>query len=104
MLCRFMVTTITESFLHEHLQTSVPKLVEMGAWLTLKAASGLQIPYLGYMELDVEVRGEVIPGRGILVVKDTHDASTHSRGCHTPGLLGMNIIQECRECLGQGVD
>ncbi len=41
-------------------------------WLQLKAANGLDIPYLGYAEVNVEVLGKAIPNKGILDVKDTH--------------------------------
>lgn len=38
--------------------------------LQLRAASGLAIPYIGYLELDVLLYDKVIPHCGILVVKD----------------------------------
>lgn len=38
-------------------------------WLQLKAANGLDIPYVGYLELDVELCEKVITKHGILVVK-----------------------------------
>ncbi len=94
-----MVTTITESFFRDHFQESVPKLLETGSWLTLKAANGLEIPYVGYLELDVEVMGNLIPQRGILVIKDIPDSSTQARRRNNPGLLGMNVIRACKEVL-----
>ncbi len=58
----------------------------------MKAANGLDIPYVGYLELDVQVFGRTIPGRGILVVKDPLNISQQDA---VPGLLGMNVIGEC---------
>uniref|UniRef100_A0AAV2KKA8 Fibronectin type-III domain-containing protein n=1 Tax=Knipowitschia caucasica TaxID=637954 RepID=A0AAV2KKA8_KNICA len=39
-------------------------------WLELTAANGIDIPYVGYVELDVNIFGMVVPQRGILVVKE----------------------------------
>lgn len=47
----------------------------MCRWLWLRAANGLEIPYIGYMELDCQVLGERIPKRGVLVIRDTPDVS-----------------------------
>lgn len=65
-------------------------------WLQLKAANGLDIPYLGYAEVNVEVLGKAIPNKGILVVKDTPSLQSKT---NTPGVLGMNIISECYDLL-----
>ena len=56
--------------------------------LRLKAANGLDIPYVGYLELDVELCDKVITKRGVLVVKDpTGQASS------APCVIGMNILK-----------
>lgn len=83
-----MVTTIRESFFRQHFQT-IPRSCR---WLQLRAANGLEIPYVGYVELDVEVLGKVILQRGVLVVKDPPGQVSSPE---VPGLLGMNIIREC---------
>lgn len=62
-------------------------------WLQLRAANGLAIPYLGYLELDVSLCGKPKPGCGILVVKDPPS------GVSVPGVLGMNVISKCYELL-----
>uniref|UniRef100_A0A8C1WKU1 Gypsy retrotransposon integrase-like protein 1 n=1 Tax=Cyprinus carpio TaxID=7962 RepID=A0A8C1WKU1_CYPCA len=64
------------------------------SWLTLKGANGLDIPYIGYVVADVEIRGIVVPQKGIVVVQD------HCLGTHR-ALLGMNVIAECWEELFQ---
>ena len=56
-----MVSTVTESFFQAHLQSSVSTLLKTGSWLTLRAPNGLEIPYIGYLEMDVKVYGKVIP-------------------------------------------
>ncbi|KAL0152450.1 hypothetical protein M9458_052173, partial [Cirrhinus mrigala] len=67
-------------------------------WLQLRAANGLTIPYIGYLELDVELCGRVVLGCGILVVRDPPGGVC----AQVPGVLGMNILGRCyRELLGQ---
>ncbi|KAL1264143.1 hypothetical protein QQF64_004498 [Cirrhinus molitorella] len=85
-----MVSTVTESFFLQHLKTD---RLQACCWLHLRAANGLAIPYLGYLELDVSLCEKVIPGCGILVVKDPPG------GASVPGVLGMNIISKCYELL-----
>ena len=90
------VTTVTEQFYRQHLQQHVLK--DGGAWLTIRAADGLIIPYLGYFEADVEICGKVLSSRGILVVKDSHSRRA---------LLGMNVLAglpDLANCLSIKVD
>lgn len=82
-----MVSTITESFYSKHLST-IPVIREQ--FVTLKAANGLDIPYVGYIETDIVVHGHTVKDRGILIVKDVS-------GRDIPGLIGMNIISQCRD-------
>lgn len=90
-----MVSTILESFFLQHFKEDLQHC----HWLQLRAANGLDIPYTGYAELTVEVLGKVIPRRGWLVVKDPPGQSYPPV---VPGVLGMNIIQECYdELFGQ---
>lgn len=89
-----MVSTISDKFFFQHFAQN-PQACQ---WLQLKAANGLDIPYLGYVELDVQVLGKVISKRGILVVQSPQTPSPSS----VPGVLGMNIIRECySELFGQ---
>lgn len=91
-----MVTTITESFFQEHFHHLQKKDCR---WLGLNAANGLDIPYIGYLELDVGVLGQCIQGRGILIVKDPENSTLKDRKLVTPGILGMNVIGECYQVL-----
>lgn len=90
-----MVSTITEAFFKEHFQALGQEQLRSCGWLQLKAANGLDIPYRGYLELDVEVLGKVLPSMGILVVQDTLDTATREKKNAVPGLVGMNILRGC---------
>lgn len=90
-----MVTTVTESFFEKHFRQLGVDTLKKCNWLQLKAANGLEIPYVGYFETDVTVLGQILPGQGILVVKDPVDTLFHQRKELTPGLLGMNVIGQC---------
>ena len=98
-----MVTTVTEGFFRKHI-CPTGDVESTSSWLKLKAANGLDIPYIGYVELDVEVLGKILPKRGILIIKDPHDPSTQARKQDIPGLLGMNVIGACKELLTQDHD
>lgn len=90
-----MVTMVAESFFHENFDSA--ELMESSEWLTLRAANGLEIPYVGYIDLDVEVAGECILKRGVLVVKDSAAQNAF------PGILGMNVPTECPTLLPTSV-
>lgn len=67
-------------------------------WLELRAANGLAIPYLGYLELEVRLCDKLMPWCGVLVVKDPPGGVSSQ----VPGMLGMNVIYKCyRELFGQ---
>lgn len=86
-----MVTIITGSFFHRHFFHLRKRQCN---WLGLKAANGLAIPSFGYLKMDVVVLGQHIPGRGILVVRNPEEVTLISRKTITPGILGMNILEE----------
>ena len=85
-----MVSTITESFFVKNFEPWGAEKLKSCNWLQLTAANGLDIPYLGYLELDVELCGRVIAKRGVLVVKEPPGYTPS-----VPGILGMNIIKPC---------
>ena len=86
------VSTITESFFRQNFQSWGPERLQSCGWLQLKAANHLSIPHLGYLELDIQILGRVVPRRGVIVVRDPpHNSSALG----APGCLGMNVIQEC---------
>lgn len=64
------VSTISESFLRQHLLGQGEDVFPTVKWLKLTAANFLPIPYVGYVELDMETMGLTIPECGFLIVKD----------------------------------
>ncbi len=70
-------------------------------WLVLKAANGLDIPYVGYLEIDLRILDQILPKQGVLVVKDSPDSETRERRKMVPGLIGMNVIQNFHDLLKQ---
>ena len=56
-----MVSTISESFFCRHLEPWGQERLRSCHWLELRAANGLTIPYLGYLELDVQLCGRDAP-------------------------------------------
>ena len=85
------VSTVTESFFRQNIAPGDSELASCH-WLKLTAANGLAIPYIGYIELDVQVFGRTIPARGILVVCDSPDPEQRSHKDKCPGILGMNVL------------
>lgn len=90
-----MVSTVTESFFLQHFQSWGQERLQSCNWLTLRAANGLAIPYVGYLELDVDLCGISVPQCGVLVVKDPPGGVSSQ----VPGILGMNIIRRCYHVL-----
>ncbi|KAK0155373.1 hypothetical protein N1851_002277 [Merluccius polli] len=56
-----MVSTVTESFFRQHFEIWDQEKLRSCHWLQLRAANGLPIPYLGYLELEVELCGKLLP-------------------------------------------
>lgn len=82
-----MVTTITESFYNDNLIAMSP-LVEKKV-VKLKAANGMEIPYLGFICLDVSIGKKMYKDKVIFIIRDKQDVNNNY-----PCLLGMNILQE----------
>ena len=87
-----MVSFVTEDFYKKKLQPTCRHMRKDGQMLTLRAANGLEIPYLGYLELTVEVDGVKVPSCGVLVLKDTPATTKQRRDI--PGLLGTNVLAQ----------
>ena len=81
------VSTITEEFFNEHFRPQGKTLLPTGVWLRFTAANGLEKPYVGYLELDVEALGVIIPRRGILVVKSPASQEARQSKKKIPGLI-----------------
>ena len=70
-------------------------------YIKLKAANGICIPYVGYIEVEMNAMGQILPIRGVLIVKDSVDSCTRKRKESIPGLLGINVISACKSLLVQ---
>lgn len=86
-----MVSTVTESLFLQYFEPWGRERLQSCHWLELRAANGLTIPYIGYLELDVELCGKRMPRCGVLVVKDPPGGLS----VQVPGVLGMNVIRRC---------
>ena len=82
------VTIISEQFFRKYIEPKFVTLWDTTGWLKLTAANDLSIPYLGYVELDLEVMGRSLPQTGVLVKKDAKNKSS------TQCLLGMNVLRQ----------
>ena len=77
------VSTISESFYHKHLSNLE---INTRKILRLVAANNIQIPYLGYVEVDIELFGCTFSNVGFLVSTSNDAVDT------TDGILGCNIL------------
>ncbi|CAG2226423.1 unnamed protein product [Mytilus edulis] len=91
------VTTVTESFYNRFLRRCTD--LQTDITFNLKGANGTCIPYIGYVEVDIDIMGQRLPNRGVLIVKDPIDSYTRIRKENVPGLLGMNVISLCKKLL-----
>ena len=85
-----MVSFVTEDFYNKKLQPTCGHMRKDGQMLTLRAANGLEIPYLGYLELTVEVDGVKVPSCGVLVLRNTPATTKQRRDM--PELLATNVL------------
>ena len=88
------VTLFSQSLFQKYVQQEPIHEAGEIPWLTLKAANGLKLPYIGYAILDFQIGGVVVPEKGVLVVADDCLQSEY-------GILGMNVINHCWEALFQ---
>lgn len=80
-----MVSTVTEFHCYSILNCGVKSA------LNHVTGCSLDIPFLGYLELNVELCGKLISQCGVLVVRDSPgDASLQ-----VSGVIGMNVIRRC---------
>lgn len=79
------VTLMSESLFNAHFTDS--KLGRTPTLFRLRAANGLEIPYIGYAVLDFEVEGVKVPERGVVIVEN--------KNCTHPLIIGMNVITSC---------
>ena len=93
-----MVTTVTEDFFRKNLQDKCDMM--NSSFYCLKAANGIDLPYIGFISTDITVGDEMITDVGIFVTKTPSDAGTKRRRENIPGLLGMNVLQKSSDIAG----
>uniref|UniRef100_A0AAV2KUJ1 Peptidase A2 domain-containing protein n=1 Tax=Knipowitschia caucasica TaxID=637954 RepID=A0AAV2KUJ1_KNICA len=84
------VTLFSESVCNELFRSKQVRNSDEIPWLTLRAANGLNLPWVGYMVADFEIHGVRVPARGIVVPKDECIGADKA-------ILGMNVITDCWE-------
>ena len=80
--------TVLPDTLYQHLESHTPIQKDVRRWLRVYGANGLEIPYIGYAELDMEVLGLQLSRVGTLV------SSSKSPSSSPIGLLGSNVLRE----------
>ena len=85
------VSTVTETFFHEHLDDG-QKPRDISSYISLAGAQGAEIPYVGYIERDIDICGYKLEGMGFLIVKNPIGTSMEDRKRRVPGIIGSNIL------------
>ena len=53
------VSTLTEGFFRNHLSPLGHKMKDITGWISITAANGLPVPYLGYVECELVLMGKI---------------------------------------------
>ncbi|KAK3750830.1 hypothetical protein QZH41_007147 [Actinostola sp. cb2023] len=95
------------AYLIEHLAGNCPEvrvrvgdvdvrcLIDTGA----EVSTGLEIPYIGYVELQLFALSHMFKGLGFLIVKDPVSTPIQARKSRVPGVLGSNVLRDMQKCL-----
>ena len=84
------LTVLPETIFRE-LSSGRLTLQDVTKWLKVLAANGEELPYSGYMELDLDILGVQLGRVGVLVSK-----SSGTNSAQLTGLLGSNVLREVR--------
>ena len=63
------VTTVSEAFFNQHLRGIVSNPVDGSRFLKLRAANGLECPYIGYVIMEIDILGKTL-SKEVLVQRD----------------------------------
>jgi hypothetical protein len=83
------VSTLTESW-YKSLKADDEDILDTTGWMKIHAANELQVPYLGYAELEVSLGDLVLENVGFLITKDSE--SEYSTKVEVPGVIGANVL------------
>ena len=92
------VSTITESFYKEFLAQG-REVIDVTSYIRISASQGLEIPYVGYVELQLTAFSHKFEGLGFLIVKDPVSTPIQARKKRVPGVLGSNVLRDMRKGL-----
>lgn len=90
-----MVSFVFKDFYKKNLRSTCGHLKRRKQTLTLRAANGIEIPYVGYLEMKIQVDVVKAPKCDVLVLKDTTAISQQRKA--VPGLLGTNVVAQIPE-------
>lgn len=89
------VTLMSQTLFQRHFGEECISDPDRISWLALKAANGLNIPYVGYAVLDFNIGGIEVKKKGVVIVRDDCINTEY-------GLLGMNVVTDCWASIFQG--
>ena len=86
------VSTLTESCVKQKLFKKDSDITDTTSWIHIKAANSLDIPYVGYVEFDIEILEQKYADVGFMVVKDPTNETIMKKKMKVPGLIG-NLVK-----------
>jgi len=92
------VSTVTETFYKEHLAPG-REVIDVSSYITISASQGLEIPYIGYVELQVSALSHIFDGLGFLIVKDPVSTPIQVQKKKVPGVIRSNVLRDIRKHL-----
>ena len=75
------------------------KRLNISSYIKIFASQGLEIPYIGYVELQLTVLSNRFEGLGFLIVKDPVSTPVSERKKRVPGILGSDVLRDMRKQL-----
>lgn len=92
-----VVSTVSEQYYDTYLKNKVI-LEDTSDIIKVKAANQLNLPYLGYFEIDIDYLGTTIPDVGFLVTTSLEDEIDFTgNGLQIQGIMGNNFIDKVHE-------
>lgn len=88
------VSTMTENFYKQHIGSR--EVHDTNNWLKITGANQLQVPYHGYVTVNIELLGMNIPSTGFLVTKEASSDNTtpaFKDGDHEV-IIGCNVLYQ----------
>ena len=92
------VSRMTERFYKEFLAQG-REVIDVTSYIKTSASQGLEIPYVGYVELQLTALSRTFNGLGFLIVKDPVSTPTQARKKRLLGVLGSNVLRDMHNYL-----